>query len=271
LKPKLHFQILMSLIVTAVVIFLLSTTVVLGQEAPDTPEPGGIDDAPYDPTLEATSQAVEDAYERELASRSIFDFHVAYLIAPNAIQPESLMSQESFAELFGAVPIASWEEFLEQDDLLPFQVVLVHESMYQDIDTTWTQEAYRNRIMIAGVGITFEQMVEITGDHCIANPYPHLAHKSSEMSLVFSYDVTIEDQAKREVVHEHELESCDENFSIEESFGIKHGVTHVPMTSRSFVEAIGYVFVVDSIDSGVVGNKKDLISLPEPNTAGSTK
>ncbi len=140
---------------------------------------------------------------------------------------------------------------------------MLHSSLYDEIDTEWTQWAYRNRVMMAGIGTTFDQMVEITGDQCLDDPNPHLADRSNEMALVFTYNVTLEDPAKREVIAYHQLELCDEKFGIEgEEFSILHGVVHIPVTSKSFIEAIGFMFVTDSIYHGIVGQKPDAVLTP---------
>src|SRR5690606_9399302 len=111
-----------------------------------------------------------------------------------------------------------------QNELFPFQILLIHGSMYEDIDTQWTRWAYRNRVMFAGLSTTFEQMVEITGDQCLRD-YNLSDQKTSDTLWVFQYAVSLDNLHLREIVHLHELELCKGKYPIKGiSFSVLHGI-----------------------------------------------
>lgn len=252
----------LTLVVILLTVCLLPFSVAAAQEPSNTPEPGGIADAPYDPVAEATGQAIEDAYLREKASRSIFDFHIAYLIAPDAIAPDNVFSEQAVTETLGAVPFSSWEEFSAQNELFPFQILLIHGSMYEDIDTQWTRWAYRNRVMFAGLSTTFEQMAEITGDYCLID-YNLSGQKTSDTLWFFQYAVSLDNPQLREIVHLHELQLCDEKYGIKGiSFSVLHGIKDLSIRGSDALEGLARSFITRSMDYGIVGQKPDASLTP---------
>lgn len=263
---------ILTFLVILLAVCLMPFAVASAQEPSNTPEPGAVPDAPYDPVAEATGQAIEDAYLREMESRSIFDFHIAYLIDSDAVAPDNVFSEEAVTETLGAVPFSSWEEFSAQNEVFPFQILLIHGSMYEEIDTEWTQWAYRNRVMFAGLSTPFEQMAEITGDHCLID-YNLSGQKTSDTLWFFQYAVSLDNLHLREIVHLHELELCKGKYPIEGvSFSVLHGIVDLSVRGSDALEGLARRFITRSMDYGIVGQKPDASLTPTATvTSGTSK
>lgn len=258
---KLQMIVLGFLLIALVMMTGLSQIIVFAQEATSTPEPGAVADGPIDPDIEATTQAVEAEWEQEYNSRNLLDFSVAYLIAPDATTSDSLISPQAFAELYGAQAVHSWDDFIAQDDLRPFQIILIHDSFYEQIDTLWTQQAYRNKVIIVGIAIQYEHLVEITGDHCLYNPNPQIPYDTRW--LYFAYSVKLEDESYREYVNQQELEICDDDYSLGGlTLEVLHGLSNFPLTFEDGLILLRDNLKTETMTYGLSVSQDDTLPLP---------
>jgi hypothetical protein len=220
---------------------------------------GGVPNAPHDPEAEARAAAYNVALEAKLAATSIFDFSIAYLVKDSVIAPDAAESERTLASVLGAQSFSTWDEFIAQNEQTPFQIILIHNSFYDQVDVEFTRHAYRHQVIIAGIGMAFEQMVEITGDKCQRNPNPHLKpEQTHNWMMYFTYSVTLEEERYRPIVTEATLETCRENFDTGETMvDVLHGVSHSPIINplgdmRNFTNRLRFV---GTIHYNLIGNK----------------
>jgi len=200
-----------ALIALMVGLFALSSAAIAQEPA------GYVPNGEYDPEADAREAAYYAALEAQLAATSIFDFSIAYLVKQEAVLSDSVVSEVFLTTTIGAQPFHSWDEFVAQNDQLPFQIILIHDSFYDQVDTAFTQNAYRNQVIIIGIGMPFEHLVEIAGDKCQSNPNPHLAKDADERILYFTYSLILEDAAYRDSVNEAVIDECKNNFDTGET------------------------------------------------------
>lgn len=166
------------------------------------------EDAAAQADAAARLSVIEAEWQREFDRRRPTDFRVAYLIAPQALPAESPLSSENVASTTGAQIFGDWKAFAAQNEEQPFQIVLIHESMVDQVDVAVTQAAYRSQTLLMGVGVSFPQWVEITGDFCAEEPNPAYRQLADEMILMFSYVYEVSDEALVPRIHEVYLEQC---------------------------------------------------------------
>lgn len=154
---------------------------------------------------ELGEQAVAE-WEREFLRRSVYDFRIAYLVAPDALPDDHIVSGRMVTELTGAQVFGDWETFAAENEAEPFQILLIHDSMYEQIDVTVTQAVYRNRVIIFGMGMPIEHLVEITGNRCREEvkhaESPVYRQYAYEMFITFEYVAEIGDESLRPLVDE---------------------------------------------------------------------
>jgi hypothetical protein len=174
-------------------------------------------------------------------SRSIQNYRIAYLIDTAAVPSDSFVSADTITTLTGAVVLSSWEAFLEANNEQTFEIVLVHSSLYDRVDVEWTREAYRNKIILVGFNLTYQQLSELTGDRCTRNPFKRTP-TSADTFLYFTYSLELEDERYRESIHQAVLETCTNYDAGGTWTQLKHGVTGFPIHSTT---ELG--FVVDAL------------------------
>jgi hypothetical protein len=156
--------------------------------------------------MEERQRAYDAAFHAYLETVLLEDLTVVYLAA----QPEmDYINSESIAEGLGAQVVWSWEAFeaLLMDEEL--DAVLIHGGAAADINTDWTQAAYRRGVLLVGLSMPFEEMQRITGDKCLEDPNPGYLALSPQMFLVFQYDLKVENDEDREAINHSVLETCE--------------------------------------------------------------
>lgn len=234
--------------------FTVSSFSAIAQQATPIAEPGAVPNAPtLEPAAEATAQALEAAWIADYESRSIFDLRVAYLIGTNAAIENDVMSAEAFNETLGAVIVHTWDEFIAENDREAFQIVLVHDSAYDQLDTEWTQYAYRNQVILVGIGMPFEHHVEMTGDRCLKEPNPHLADEADDWVLLFTYSVQYKDESQRVLLDPSAFTSCRGKPPVvgETYDGVMHGNLNYPLTEPEHVDGFANVLVLEAMYYGL--------------------
>jgi hypothetical protein len=198
----------------------------------------------------AATQAAEDAaWVAAFEDRSIFDFRVAYLISEAAA--DTIVSAENMNEVIGAVPVYSWDAFITLHEQQPFHLVLIHRSMVGAVDKTWTADAYRNGIFIAGINLRQQQLADIVGDKCRKTKKKELLDYVDNTYLLFVYHVRLEDESQRDYVNRMELEECQKNYVLSSPAVIDSGTIPLGLYSRIHLEYIGTSFVVETVNLGI--------------------
>ncbi len=165
----------------------------------------------------------------DIRRASIFDFRVAYLI-DEELPETDLLSVSNVSRLTGAVAFDDWDEFLKQFEEIPFQIILVHDSMVDAVNLMWMHNAYRSSMMIVGINTGFQRYVDMVGDWCIRALAPYLTGRKTRNSWVYSnYQVITNSLIVRLRVNQAYLVDCTKEFDSEgASIWIGHG--NVPET-----------------------------------------
>jgi hypothetical protein len=205
-------------LVSTVGILARTNISISAQDVTETPVPpeGEVPNNPESPDEQATRQAIEAQQEAEFNAMSIFDYRVAYLIAADAVTPDSLVSEAAFEQVFGSKVFNTWEAFADANADAPFQIILIHKSMVEQVDTTWTQWAYRNRVILVSISMTLDQYIEITGDRCNASPTMEYFEKFENTWLYYAYVFDFDDDERKAYVDQQKLEACNENLTFED-------------------------------------------------------
>jgi hypothetical protein len=225
-------------------LLLTSALPVVAQDDPgNTDEPDGpaVTLEPEDAAQsEAESRARVDAFMQEYARRSIFDFRVAYLIASSENSP-SLVSAEGIQEITGAAIIDDWNEFVLQNEETPFNIVMLHGSMADAVDTTVIRDLYRSNVIIVGLNIDIPTLTNVIGDDCMAKQNRDATEIDGDSFVFFSYSVEIVSPVEfsgqyddlTTNLHEVTLETCEDltqDIYGNTALKIRHGAT------ASFIE-----------------------------------
>ena len=243
-------------LILVLVIGICAQGIVAAQQPVPTPEPGAVLNPPtLEPSVLATAQANEQAWQAEFESRSPFDFYIAYLIAPDAALGSELMSEQSFIDTFGAKVFHSWNAFAEQNELTPFQIVMIHGSAYDFLDLDWTRWAYRNQVILVGVGTSFEHYIEITGDRCVKDPNPSLADRAQLQIMTFTYSWIYKDESRRTQIDPADLASCENRVQPVDSSlaSVMHGRGSFLLDGPEWLNVLVGQLMGDSIYYQLVG------------------
>jgi hypothetical protein len=131
--------------------------------------------------------------------------------------------------------------------------VLVHDSVYDQLDTEWTQYAYRNQVILVGIGMPFEHHVEMTGDRCLKEPNPHLADEAEDWVLLFTYSVQYKDESQRVPLDPSAFTSCRGKPPVvgETYGGVMHGNLNYPLTGPEHLDGLADALVLKAMYYGL--------------------
>lgn len=220
--------------VVGLVMLLVCTTLLSDRltsaqdESTPTPDPEGqpIFDVP--PEIQATHEAEEAIFNAQYHSRSIFDFRIAYLIAEDAEPAGSLVESANMAKILGAEAVHDWDELLSLNEDTPFHMILVHESMAEQVDPEWMGDAYRNDVQIVGIDLLPKVLKSLVRDKCVGGAQRRIAEWYDHFVFYFIYHVELEHESDREYVYEQQLERC-KRVKIEGYGSFAHGVMNFPL------------------------------------------
>lgn len=258
-RRLLHHAILLTFAALFMSFFLT-----IGNTAQDVRLSQGIADATPDPVAEATGQALIEQWEADFNSRTVFDMHIAYLIAPDVEQPESLVSPQTIQQYFGAEIVHSWDEFINLNAQEPFHVLMIHKSKSDEVDPGWTQQAYRtSSALMVGISVSFEQLAELVGERCMRNANPELFEQYENTFVIFSYAITLEDESYRAYVDEQLLARCNNRLDVGSSFaGIYRGDAYNEITQVEALEFLAEILIIHSMEYRMQLPRSGYIPLP---------
>lgn len=198
----------------------------------------------------ATLDAHAATWAAELSNRTIFDFNVAYLIVEGAASSDSLVSAESIAGVTGASVISKWEDFIAQNAQQPFHIVLIHGSMYDQVDKAWMSSAYRNKIFVVGINMPFANLADLVNDRCLQDPNPGALENFGNLYLYFTFDVELENESYRELVTQSELETCNDDYTGTGFVSVNHGTVSLPIINQELLQNLVSDLISDTVSYG---------------------
>lgn len=241
---NLHFLLVYRKLVyfTGLAIVLLIVPISSAQE-PLAPHP----DVPLGPTEEEMRAAEQMA--ADIASREPSDFQIEFFITPDALATADYLSMGDLLTELDVTPTTDWEAFSLKEGHEDTQIVIIDQSALGFVDREWLREAYRSRVIIVGMDLTYDEMVELTGDQCsgIANGVEFKHH-----FWIFEYKYTVEldgkavseiDDELEQLIHESATETCiyksskdDRLVKRPESVFIGQGFYFEPITDDTWVD-----------------------------------
>lgn len=242
---------------TLVISLWLTTALpTLAQETPP-----GEPDAPA-VTLSDEQQVQNDieaqARVNNLSRRNISGYRLAYLIKDDQ---DSVISASNIADKTGAIVVNSWEEFSDLNEDQPFQIVLLQNSILDEIDISWIQEAYRNGVIIVGINIEMARFAELTGDQCMGKKYADTKFVDQDFFIYFTYAVQVTDTTAIDAVHQAELENCESPKS-QKFTSITHGATSSWLESPADVQDLVNALLSDTVIYQMQSQNDPMVPLP---------
>lgn len=205
-------------------------------------------DVPLGPTEEvrAAEQMAVD-----VASRKPSDFRIEFFIAPDALASADYLSMGDLLTELDVTPTTDWESFSLKEGYEGTQIVIVDQSALDFVDREWMREAYRSRVIIVGMDLSYEEMVELTGEHCsgVDNRVEFKHH-----FWIFEYTYSVElggemlaeiDDDLEQIIYESATETCIYKSSKDErlvkrpeSVFIGQGFYFQPITDETWVNTL---------------------------------
>lgn len=203
--------------------------------------------------LERTEEEMRAAEQMaaDIASRKPSDFQIEFFIAPDALATTDYLSMGDLLTELDVTPTTDWESFSLKEGHEDTQIVIVDQSALDFVYREWLREAYRSRVIIVGMDLTYEEMAELTGDHCNDNVNRDV--KFDHQYWIFYYTYSIDSQSGQEIkanddlsalIDEATLEGCiSGNTSAErlleypESVTTDHGFYFSPIIGASWIKS----------------------------------
>jgi hypothetical protein len=181
-----------------------------------------------------------------------------------------VVAPEVFAEHFTLTAVYSWEDFLASEAQEPVEILFIHGSMADQVDTEWTREAYRRGVMIAGITLPFAQLRDIVGDFCV-DPPPDLLKYVPHAAYLVEYTLRLEPEYEsyRDAITTGDLETC-KAFVPDQTIqaSTTHSANGLPLgpNHHNFGElAISLLYRSVYIDLAKPDNVDEPLPLPSPN------
>ena len=157
--------------------------------------------------MERRHEEYERAFQAYLETIKLEGLKIVYLSAPNIAQMD-FINDSAIASAFNAQVITNRSAFDDLTIQTYPDVVFVHGAAAAEIDTVWTQAAYRSGVLFIGLSMPFEDMQRITGDYCLEDPNPGYLKYNPEMLLYFDYQLKVEKEEYRIDLDRGFLETC---------------------------------------------------------------
>ena len=171
------------------------------------------DEGPLAPNVPEEVLERQEAARMEFEQRSIFNYRTAYLITADARQQINTLTPGRVATQAGAIPLTDWDAFLKHHETKPFDIVLLHASMYDQVDPDWFYSAYRSNIIIIGINVPHEQMSALTGDLCLQNPNPlpmDVAH--GDYIVYYTLAIEADYEEDRNAIIQSKTQTCEDTY-----------------------------------------------------------
>lgn len=105
-------------------------------------------------------------------------YRILYLLAPEAVAPNSSMAPARLEAALGVETVYSGHEVVAQDQLAPVDALVIHASAITMLDSEWLSKTYWRGTVVGVFNVDALQLAEIVQDLCISRgefasePYP---------------------------------------------------------------------------------------------------
>ncbi|GEM_PF-1828878 len=219
------------------ILFLLITvkSILLAQEIPVLPNPiEAMSETDY--AIYHEIQKQDELYHQILADYidtiDLSALNIVYLSALDHNAQMEYINDVALIENFGAKVITSWTDFERFAEVNSPQIVFIHGLAVAEVNTDWTQRAYRSGVFIVGLNMTFNDMQKITGDYCLDEPNPGYMEYFPETALYFTFSLQTPEGANRQLIEQGLLETCkDRDADLGGEYIAGHGVVNLPIVA----------------------------------------
>lgn len=195
-------------------------------------------------------QAEEDAF-------SYSDVRSVYLIAPELSDVDVYANANTVADKFSTQIAHSWRDidtFLEE---APIDILFIHGSALDQVDSEWVRAAYRSHTLVVGFSTPFDALAEIAGDSCVKNPNPQVPEFYREWVVVLSYTASSTPTDGKTIVDADTLDNCSEEYGGLKGAAISHNANLLPI-----YEPVGLDYIVNFLRTDLISRKREGYMLP---------
>jgi hypothetical protein len=201
--PHKKYIIMLIAMLSLLAIFATSMTFVFSQES-------GVPTVVVPTDIPATATALAEqalADTREIKSRDWSNFRVAYLV-DTSLELDEIVSAATIQEKTGALVFDNAEKFTQAAAEQPFQIVLIHGSMKDKVDSEWIKQAYRYATaVIIGIDMYRQDLVAILGNNCI-KPKDDLLNYFPHTWAAYMFAIYGGAEEYKEGIYDAELKTC---------------------------------------------------------------
>jgi hypothetical protein len=275
MKKSIQLWIFSSLVLLSLlsIASLLSFSPVQAQDGgtptptPEHPDGPSVTAAPGDLEREAEELATLQA---DHMSRSVFDYSIAYLIGEDAASNDPVLSEAIIGEMTGAQVFYDYDAFLAVNDQLPFEIVILHPSILDQLDQSWTAEAFRNGVIFMGLDVSIGQLASLFDIPCFWDTEQEIPEnlQSVHWMNVLGYEITLEDESQLEGVKQELFTKCTvegEKFGTSVQAG--YHVTTMPTIQPEWINTIPDILTSYTAQYGLP-NRRLQIPLPDLSNQG---
>ncbi len=208
--------------------------------------------------------------EADLTSRSVLHYRIAYLIAADEAVRNEVFSEDVIVKLTGANVFHEYEEFAAVHSATPFEIVLLHTSMYDNIDREWGGSAFQNNVIFMGLDVSIGQLAELFGNNCftdVEQTWPEEWHWVN----VLGYQIDVENPDDYEAVKKELLTNCGVGDDVsDQTFQVNYHVETLPLVKSEWIDTIPSMLTAWTYRYGLP-NRTELIPLPTTLDTGKSK
>lgn len=211
--------------------------------------------------LQAAFEAQEKAWMDAFTNRSILSFNVAYLVDEATALSDDLLSGAHFEKIFGAEVFHSWDDFAKARTEKNYQIVFVHTTLMQQIDSAWTKDAYLNKTIFVGLNTTFEPLAALVGDSCLRHPSPTLENYFDVVARVIFISPDGTTKGDVAALGLEYLETCKQSFS--NSRNVNAVSLAYPLRTIDDLTYLANTIVADTVSFNIpIGKSNELLPMP---------
>ncbi|MBK8139023.1 MAG: hypothetical protein IPK52_24930 [Chloroflexi bacterium] len=232
----------MSRALISFVVFLMigSAGSILAYGQPPIDTPPGIPDADADQNA---------AMFEDIATRDPSEFNIVYFVSPDSLSDDKHPLGPAALDVLDATIAYEWETFAQSDAPASVQIAIVDSSALGLVDVEWVHDAYTSGVIVVGFDMTYDEMVQLTGDQCSGSRSDTADFGHHYWIFHFTYDVSLGDVPQdaiasdlREAIHETALKTCTNTSSkpdmlstFRESVAITQGFYLVPVEDDAWL------------------------------------
>jgi hypothetical protein len=150
-------------------------------------------------------------------SQSVHEYTIVYYSPVDGVDEATGLSADWMRQYLGAHVVLNWDDVLQQHQQTPISALIIHPTVYNQVDATWTQSAYRHGTAIVVINQYFNELADLTGNGCLdRSATPAFAPNYYVLSY---YHLTVEDESARSRLNEVILSHCPEAMPTDQLTG----------------------------------------------------